>query len=122
MEIKIIEADTPTINDRIYPKEELEKAIASAQQPLIGRLGSSGTNPTNISIEDIAFTVENLRVVDGTVVGDMTILNTPNGALFEEVLPLVRFAPAGTGMVDDNNSVSDYKIMCIDAILDDEEK
>ena len=122
MEIEIIKADTPTVNDRVYPKEELEKAIANVKQPLVGRFESSGTNPTNIAIEDIAFTVENLRIVDGAMVGDMTILEVPNKAMFEEILPLVRFAPAGTGMVDDSNSVRDYKILCIDAILDDEKK
>jgi len=116
MEIEIIKADTPTVNDRIYPKEELEKAIANAPQPLVGRLGSSNTNPTNIPLEDIAFIVENLRMDDGTVVGDMKILNTPNKAKFEEVLPFVRFTPAGTCIVDDDNNIRDYKILCVIAV------
>ncbi len=117
MEIEIIKADTPTVNDRIYPKEELEKAIAKIKKPLLGRLGSSGSNPTNVNLSDVVFMVDNIRLKDGTVVGDMKILDTPKRPEFEELLEFVRYAPAGTGQVDDEGNISDYKFLCVDAIL-----
>ncbi len=161
MEIEIIKADTPTINDRIYPKEELEKAIAKIKEPLLGRLGSSitrgilqpiprlqglvltiieqtgalptavdwvdirqalGSNPTNVNLLDVVFMVDNIRLEDDVVVGDMKILDTPQRPEFEELLEFVRYAPAGTGQVDDEGNISDYKFLCVDAILAAEKK
>ena len=118
--IELIKADEPTINGRVYPKEELEKAIAKLDDALVGRLGeNTGTDPTKIDLGSIAFLVENVRMDEDSVVGDMKILPTPQGKILKESLPAFRYAPAGTGNVDDEGNISDYNFMCVDAVLNE---
>lgn len=120
MQIEIIKADEPTVNGRVYPKEELEKAVAKLDDALVGRLGeSTGTNPTNIDLNDLAFLVENVRMEGEAVVGDMKILDTPSGRILEATTPAFRFVPAGTGLVDDDMKISDYEFLCVDAVLEE---
>jgi len=122
MKIEIIKADVPTINDHIYPKEELEKAIANIDDALVGRVDNVGTNPTKIDIGSIAFLVENVRMDEDSVVGDMTVLETPKGRVLQESLSSFRFAPAGTGQVDNAGNISDYTFLCVDAIVDGQDE
>ncbi len=121
--IEIIEADTPTVNKHVYPLPLLEKIAQDAPDLLLGRVNDRvGTDPTTILLSDAAFVVRNLRVENAKLIGDMELVDTPRGRDFEPIASLVRYAPAGIGYVNDEGVIDedDYQLLCVDAILDDE--
>lgn len=109
--------DRPTANGRMYLREEVEEAISKLKTlPLLGRCGSDGG--MNISLTDVAFTVENLRFNEyNCLIADIKTLETPMGKTFEPLLDLCEYTTVGTGMLNDKDgTVSDFKLSYISAI------
>lgn len=106
MEVKIAQADIPTLNGNMYPKDELEKAIGKSGTLLV----TLGTNPEDffegLKLEDVVGKVQELSISDnGTVTGEMTVLNTPKAEILNEIDKHSYYNPVFTGTVSIENGV-----------------
>ena len=106
--------DRPNANGRIFPKEEVEKAIAEIQTPpLLGQLGDSGLS---ISLSEVAYVAENLRFNEyNCLIADIRTIDTPKAKLLEPILDLCEFTTVGTGIVNNNSVISDFKLLYVSA-------
>jgi hypothetical protein len=111
---KILTCDEPSpYNGRIYPREEMEKAVADYQQKIeddlaMGRLYYGDSQIVNLA--EVSHLVTHMIITDdGDVVAKVKILDTTNGQLVSVLLEDLRLAPAMTGQISDN-IVSDITI------------
>lgn len=114
-DIKILQLDTPNRNGVIYPKEEIQRVIENIKQPILGECGSSHSQ--HINLGNVCSSASNLRIVDGWLIGDLKLLDTPMGIPLQ-TLPsdTYSFAVRGTGKVSEDSTVSDYALISIDAL------
>lgn len=128
----IITLDTPTKNGRIYTKEVMEKAVneynkSIAERKALGEIyvkGSDRVYDTTVDLSNVSHIVDKLEIVDDKVIAEMTVLNTPRG---DDLIKLhnnelIAFRPRGTGELtsnaaEGNNTVSNYTMISIDAML-----
>lgn len=87
--INSIEADKPTYNGRIYPREVMEKAVSEYNEIIkkdkcFVLLGSS--NNHDIELHKIAMKVTSCALIDNKITIEATLLNTPAGKSLEKCL------------------------------------
>lgn len=115
MKINLKQLGVPNKNGVIYSEEAMHDAINRfGNKDLLGIIGVS--REPNINLADVACVVKNIRIENDYVVGDCTILKTPQGLVLEELTNDFEYRLAGTGMVDDVGKVSDYDIICVNVI------
>jgi len=112
----LIQCDTPSpITGRIYPREELEKAIAKYQETIDKDIafGTLGPSEATINIVDISHKVKNITInEDGSVVADIEILDTPQGTFVQSLgTDYFRLSPCLTGQVTDDKVVSECTLL-----------
>lgn len=109
-------ADFPNGNGRIYPMSALEHCVEKAKAgPVLGSLGL--TEGVSVALSEVSHTVENLRIEEGYLVGDVTVLDTPKGQALEKLIDSCDFRSTGTGLIRGGHVV-DYNLISIDAVLD----
>lgn len=78
-----------------------------------------------VDLDRVAFTYKNPRVVENKIYIDVDILDTPMGkivrCLFDEIAgtaisDIYRFTLTGIGIVNDDRSVQDYQLSCVNLI------
>ena len=112
MRKKIAKADIPNASGRIYPKEVVEEMandINNRDGKILCYSEGSGL------IDDIVGVVSDAKVEDNELSVTIDILNTPNGVHIKDMLKCVsednfEGVITGTGCVDKDNIVSDYKL------------
>lgn len=119
----IVTADTPNLNNRVYPKAVLEKAIATYLEHPV-KLGCLGMKEDCvISLVDVSHEVENLEFSDNDVRATIKVLSTPKGIELNELIAKggIEFRLAGIGSVEKENDnyvvQDDYKIISVNALL-----
>ncbi len=119
----MLEADKPTRNGRIYPRAELERAIAAFEAK--GGYGQFYTEAwprpetPSINLANVSHKVKNLRLTEsGSLVGEVEVLKTPMGNVLAELLACgkARFAPSGVGTVGPDGKVTEYTITSVDVV------
>lgn len=115
MKVVIQQADVPNLNGRIYPKDLLEKVIES--QSLMGMVGMNETS--TLELEKVSHKVENLRMENGYLVGELKILSTPMGKTLSQ-LPYNEnsFRLSGVGTVDKDGRVENFSPIAINYTKD----
>jgi hypothetical protein len=115
MKVKILELDKPNKNGRIYPTAVIAKSLESVKYPVFGELGFNpyGGVLATIDVSNISHKVENLRIEDGFLVGDVTVLKTPKGLILEQVISNAEFLPKGTGSIDKDGNISEYSLISV---------
>jgi hypothetical protein len=116
--VQILRADVPNSNGRIYPLAALERCVEQAEAgPIFGSLGL--TEGTSIDLSKVSHTIENLRIEGEYLVGDVTILHTPEGERLNALLDGVQidFRPTGTGVIREG-LITNYNLISIDAVFD----
>lgn len=98
----------------IYSKETLQHAIDKLNDSALGNTLLGTVSPSiddgNVDIRNVAFTVNNLSLDEDGLYGYINTLNTPNGTIIQNIIPISRFSVAGIGMVDTDGNVSDYTL------------
>lgn len=83
-------AGVKNLNGRVYPRDVMQEAVDAAQEAIKdGRFIAELEHPSSlkINIAEIAAKVESLSMLgDGSVVGEMTILDTPKGKIIKELV------------------------------------
>lgn len=87
---------------------------------LYGELGYNHIhNSGYISLNNISHMVNNIQLCQDGIVGDIQILNTPNGKILEELINNgyhINYSTRYNGKVDSNGKIIDAKILSFDAI------
>jgi hypothetical protein len=111
MKVKLLDCDTPLSNGLIYPQDEVERVLDNTNLPLLGRLGCPEVMTLNLA--DAAFTIDKLMIENGSLYGELNILDTPKGRILKEVFDVDNndFRTIGIGTLDESNTVSNYKIL-----------
>jgi hypothetical protein len=97
-------------------KEQIVSKIEKGDN--IGVLGSSGTGP--VLLERAAFLYENPRICHGKLYVDLKVLDTPCGKILQQLLndtSTCRTAVEGTGIIEDNKSITDYTLKSVSSLI-----
>lgn len=117
---RIMRADVPNGNNRTYPMETLEYCVELCKaQTIFGILGAPSVG--YVDLNEVSHMVRNLRIdEDGYLLGDVEVLQTDKGDILGQLLDEVQidFRVSGTGDVDENGVVSNFKFLSIDAVYD----
>ena len=124
--LKVITVDTPNHNGRVYPRAEMERAIDKfndrlPEHPLFGELGyGPALDGTSISLDRVSHKVDKMFIEGDNVMAKITVMDTPMGnilkTLCEEAPNAVMLGPRGTGVVDEDGNVSEYTLITVDVI------
>lgn len=112
----LLQCDMPSpITGRIYPREEIENAIAKYQETIDKDVafGTLGPATPTMNIVDISHKVKNITInEDGSVVADIEILDTPQGTFVQSLgIDYFRLSPCLSGQVIDDNVVSECTLL-----------
>ncbi len=117
----VMELDKPNKNNRIYTRKCMEQAIADTKKLVeenrfVGELDQISS--TSVNVSNVSHIVKNIRIEDNKVLADIQILNTPRGHQLKELLDekKISFVPRGLGKIDSDRTISDYKLISIDAV------
>jgi hypothetical protein len=81
--VKIAEADTPNKNQRVYPREELEK-ITKMERVFVTMGYCEGAS---VNLDQVVGQVGNFKFDDkGNLLAELAIMKTPNGKIIEELI------------------------------------
>lgn len=121
--VKIQVADVPNRNGRIYPTSLIEKVIkAAGDDKILGGMGVPDNPMTACDLSTISHSISNLRIESGWLVGDVTVLGTPQGKVLEQCIDVLDFRMMGYGSIStsENGTVilDDYVLTAISAVAD----
>lgn len=135
IERTILKFDVKNLNDRIYPRETFEKALAEYNKKIEYKRALGTFNPQYglgefehpdlpsdfeiIKFKNVSHLIENIRLEGNLVIANIRVLNTECGNLLKEVLDGVVFRPRSTGTIDSDGNVTIDKLISIDAIIKD---
>ena len=110
----MLQCDIPSpYTGRIYPREEIEKAIAKYQETIdkevsFGTLGIPNRADGTLNIMEISHKVNDITIDEnGSVVASVDILDTPNGKVAQECIDALRLSPCMAGKVSEDMMVSE---------------
>ncbi len=116
--VRIMELDIPNKNGITYTTEAVERAIEDWNQvfgtPMVNTFDPKPK--PHVDVNSISHVVSDLRISDGYLVGEVKVLNTPNGITLAEIVEDIDFAPRGWGVISKEGVVTDYKMIAIDAV------
>lgn len=112
MEIKVqlMKVGVPSATGRIYSKDAMEDAINKFNESQIkgGTLGQVGDLSHPVDLRDLSHVFENVRIEDDKVVGDMKILDTPQGQNVKALLESnIKLALAPRLQIDEQEKVDE---------------
>ncbi len=116
-----IKIDTVLKNGRIYPKDVLKNAINDFLKQDI-KIGEFGINDDiKINTENISHEVKDVFIDDNDVVSaDIQILDTIQGTNLKKIPEdKLKCHLRGYGKIEDNNKVSDFKIISLDVFVNE---
>lgn len=125
MEGIFIEGDLQNLNGRIYPKEEIERAVKDmqarldAKQVIYGELDHP--DELVVKLQNASHIIQKIEMKGSNGVGRLKIIkSTPKGAiaygLLSEGLP-IGVSSRGSGSVDEyTHEVSDFEIVTVDLV------
>lgn len=126
--VKFLTADAATINNRIYPQHELIKAVGALSESLtdgktiFGQCGGRSWGSYS-QLEHVSHKIVSVWNDKLDWYATIEFIHTPMGnkcqLLAMNGVQLGSF-PRGTGFVDNNGVISDYKIITIDVLIPNE--
>lgn len=115
---RFIEADKPNKNGHIYPTTVLEHVVETFKDKTCGGMIGMPATEEIVPLNEMSHVVNNIRLENGYLVGNITILKTPMGSMLMEILPHVDIAyrTAGTGKITDVGTITEFQLTCIAAV------
>jgi hypothetical protein len=126
--IVLLEGNKKTETGRIYPVEELQKAVDSynnTNSTMLGELG--GFDELKVSLDNVSHKIDNLRIENNNIVGDVKILETPYGKIVDKIIQgygfdSLRFCAKGSGHYSaDGETIRDYDLITFNISVKDKE-
>jgi hypothetical protein len=120
---RIMTAEQKNLNQRIYPKSEIERAVAfisekaKEQQYILGELN----HPDNLSIDlkNVSHIITEAWMDGDNAVGKCKILNTPSGNIVQQLINggvKLGVSSRGTGNVTSEGVVEDFAFVTLDIV------
>lgn len=110
-------------NQRVYPLDELSRAVESAQDKIKEYNGIFGEldhpQTLTINLDRVSHVITELKMVEGNAVGKAKIINTPMGEIARALVESgVRFgiSSRGTGQLDESGFVSGFDFITADVV------
>ena len=124
MEGLFIQGDIRNANGRIYPKDEIYKAVKTIQEQLKNDISICGEvdhpDDLKINLDRVSHCIVDMNMQGANGIGKLKILPTPMGQLVKTMLESgVRLGVSsrGSGNVNDSNGyVSDFEIITVDIV------
>ena len=124
MEGLFIQGDIRNANGRIYPKDEIYKAVKTIQEQLKNDISICGEvdhpDDLKINLDRVSHCIVDMTMQGANGIGKLKILPTPMGQLVKTMLESgVRLGVSsrGSGNVNDSNGyVSDFEIITVDIV------
>lgn len=122
----LLRVDVPNGNNRIYPREVVEQAIAKFQsdtpRSLTGMLGTP--EGSSIPFSQMCCFIDNLHINDnGYLIGEFTALKTPAGETFQQMMATfpdkVAFRTIGVARLTEDNRVSNFYLTGVSVLEKD---
>lgn len=111
--VKICEVDVPNKNGRVYPRKLLESLVGIEQ--VFGGIGMQGS----VSPDKASHSLENLRMENGFLVGNLKVLKTPEGKLLSDLLKArinVDFRTSASCTFGENGEIENYTPISVNAV------
>lgn len=124
---KILKFDTINLNDRMYTKESISKAIKEVRTKIkvlgvfYGCLGYPDADKFKLSqnVQNVSHVIKKLYIRNNILYAQIQILDTQSGRTLRENIDQFVFRPRIIGNVDNNKVCNVDEIISIDAILKD---
>ena len=104
-------------NGRVYGEKDIDMNDLSGRT-LYGEIGYP--NRFQVSMNEVSHQISNLEMYGDALYGEVKILETPKGRTLKELIKngtKFVFRPRGSGTVNPDGTVNDYKIYTFDAVL-----
>ena len=118
-----IQGDVKNQNGRIYPKDEIQKAVESVKH----RLGNGETvmgeldhpEELQINLDRVSHIITEMHCDDANGIGKLKIIDTPMGNIARALLKAgakLGVSCRGSGNVNESGRVSDFDIVTVDIV------
>ncbi len=118
-----IQGDVKNQNGRIYPKDEIEKAVNSVRSRLsqgetvMGELDHP--EELQINLDRVSHIIQDMSCEEANGYGKLKIIDTPMGNIARALLTAgakLGVSSRGSGNVNDSGNVSDFDIVTVDIV------
>lgn len=122
MKVNICTLDKPNKNGHIYPERVMQESIAVINRHVHGFIGMDGVFEKSMSTA--THIIDNLRIEDNDVVGELIVSDNEYGAMLKPLLDDIaagkfQFRMAGIGEIDDNTGiVSEFNLLSVNLVTD----
>ena len=118
-----IQGDVKNQNGRVYPKDEIKKAVDSVKE----RLGKGETvmgeldhpEELQINLDRVSHIIQDMSYDDSNGLGKLKIIETPMGNIARALLKAgakLGVSSRGSGNVDGSGQVSDFDIVTVEIV------
>ena len=118
-----IEGDVRNQNNRIYPKDEIHRAVKAINEKIkkgYSVLGEADhPDDLNINLDRVSHIITEMDINGNNGIGKLKILPTPMGNICKTLLESgvkLGVSSRGSGNVDDNGHVKDFEIITVDIV------
>jgi hypothetical protein len=118
-----VQADKRNLNERVYPLQEIARAVQGMQsriQATGGILGECDHPDTlTVNIDNVSHIITEIHMEGANGVGALKLLPTPKGQIIRTMLEAgvkLGVSSRGSGNVDYNGTVSDFDIVTVDIV------
>lgn len=118
VEFKTLNVGVPTQNNRIYPKEVIEKALKEYQKQISERRAfvTMFSEGCVVNLKDVVGLVQEAKIKDDNLTIKMEILDTPASLVLKSKdgtlnASLIKVAPFGIATLKDNVVQDDYELI-----------
>lgn len=123
MEGIFVQGDKRNQNQRIYPVNEISKAVKSIEERIksgVSVLGEADhPDDLNINLDRVSHVITNMWMNGSDGYGKLKILPTPMGNICKTLIESgckIGVSSRGSGNVDDRGYVSDFEIITVDIV------
>ena len=123
MEGIFVQGDKRNQNQRIYPVNEIAKAVKSIEERIksgVSVLGEADhPDDLNINLDRVSHVITNMWMNGSDGYGKLKILPTPMGNICKTLIESgckIGVSSRGSGNVDDRGYVSDFEIITVDIV------
>jgi Prohead core protein serine protease len=119
-----IQGDVRNHNQRIYPANEIQRAVSDMNErmkrgeSIVGE--ADHPEELNINIDRISHEITEMRMDGVNGIGKLKIIPTPMGSIIRTLLESgikLGVSSRGSGNVDDRGEVSDFQIVTVDVVV-----
>jgi hypothetical protein len=119
----MLQASLKNGNGRIYPVNEIAKAVEECQDKIskgnfiLGELNHPDS--LSINLANVSHAITEIRMDGNNAIGKMKLLNTPSGLIVKAIIEggvRLGVSSRGTGNVNESGDVSEFSMVTIDVV------